>query len=143
MLGASVRQPVVPVALHPLTLTTDRTLAPPTFATYAVFSCGIRVTAFGNELKPGTRTGVACSFRGRPVQPEVVLPLHGAVLMTDSVSSKWFTAKAVPQDGSRATDSGFAPVVTVAHAWPQPAVTRALQRAPLMTETVPSLSSAV
>jgi hypothetical protein len=45
-------------------------------------------------------------------------------------------------DGSSATNSGFAPVVTVGHAPPQPEETRALQRAPLMTETVPSLSLA-
>src|ERR1700722_14000568 len=141
-LGASVRQPVVSVALQWLTLTTDMTLRPPTFTTYAEPVCGTSVTAFGNELNPGSCSGVACSFRGRPPQPDVVVPLHVLVSMTDSVSSKWFTAKTVPEDGSSATNWGFAPVVTVGHAWPQPEVTRALHTVLLMTETVPSLSLA-
>ena len=67
------------------------------------------------------------------------MPLHVPVLIADSVSSPWLTAKTVPEDGSTATNSGFAPVVTVGDVLPQPEVTRALQRAPLMTETVPSL----
>src|ERR1700722_19477033 len=138
-LGASVRQPEVSVALQWPMLVTLRMRAPPTFTTYAVLFCGTRVTAFGNELNPGSRSGVACSFLGRPAQPEVVVPLHVLVSMNDSVSSKWFTAKTVPEGDAGPTTWVLAPVFLMGHAWLQPEVTRALQTAPLMTETVPSL----
>ena len=138
-LGASARQPAVAVASQRLTLTTARTLAPPTFTTYAEPVCGTSANALGNGLYPGSWFGEACSFGALCWQPDVAVPLHVLVLIAESVLSPWFTAKTVPEDGSTATNWGFAPVVTVGGVLPQPVVTLALQRAPLMTETVPSL----
>src|ERR1700729_1228034 len=138
-LGASVRQPVMSAALQRLTFRTDRTLAPSTFTTYADPVCGTSASAFGKGLYPGSWFGEACSFGARCRQPHVTVPLHVPVLIADSVLSPWFTAKTVPEDGSTATNEGFAPVVTVGGVLLQPEVTLALQRAPSMTETVPSL----
>ena len=87
-LGASVRQPLMSVALQRLTLATETTLRPPTFTTYAEPVAGTSANSFGNELNPGFWCGVACTFLARPAQPDVVVPLHVLVLMADSVSSK-------------------------------------------------------
>src|ERR1700735_4240253 len=138
-LGASVRQPVMSASSQRLTFTTDRTLAPPTFTTYADPVCGTSARAFGKGLYPGSWFGEACSFGARCRQPDVTAPLHVPVLVADRVLSPWSPVKTVPEGGSTATNVGFAPVVTVGHGLAQPEVTLALQRAPSMTETVPSL----
>src|ERR1700684_4217768 len=73
-LGASARQPAVSIALQRLMLTTDTTLAPPTFTRYAEPVCGTSASSFGHELNPGLRSDGACSFLARHPQPDVVVP---------------------------------------------------------------------
>src|ERR1700685_2143401 len=92
-LGAPVRQPVMSAALQRLTFRTDRTLAPPTFTTYADPVCGTSASAFGKGLYPGSWFGEACSFGARCWQPHVTVLLHVPVLIAESVLSPWFTAK--------------------------------------------------
>ena len=69
-------------------------------------------------------------------------PVQRAVLIADSVSSPELTANRVWRWLSIATNPAPAPVATVCGGRAQPAPTVALQRAPLMTETVPSLKLA-
>src|ERR1700722_14018124 len=72
-LGASVRQPAVWAALQRPVPGTGRMFAPPMLTTYALPVRGTSVKKFGNELKPGPRSGVACWFGGRLRQPDVPL----------------------------------------------------------------------
>src|SRR5215468_5490961 len=138
-LGASARQPVALAALQRPMLVTDRMFLPPMLITYALPVPGTSVKKFGNELNPGPWSGVACWFGGRLRQPDVTLRPQVLVLVADSVSSPWLTVNAVCTRWSIATNWGPAPVVTVGGVWRQPEVTRALHRAPLMTDTVPLL----
>src|SRR6516165_8365722 len=69
-------------------------------------------------------------------QPEVFFALQVAVLMTDTVLSPELATYSVCVTWLIASPAGPLPTVMVAGVWPQPAVTRALQVAPLMTETV-------
>jgi hypothetical protein len=95
------------------------------------------VNEVGNCAYPGPRSGSACSFGGRFAQPEVTVPAQVLVLIADSVSSNLLTANTVCSASSAATKLVLAPAGTVAGAWWQPEVTRALQAAPLITDTEP------
>src|SRR6516164_5607910 len=139
-LGASMRQPVVLVALQRPMLVTDRMFVPPTFTTYAVPVRGMSVKKFGPGLYRGPWSGaVARSAGGAWRQPAVAVPLQVRVLIADRVLSFWLTANTVCSPESTATNPAPAPVVTVGGVLWQPDVIVALQVAPLMTETVPSL----
>src|SRR6516164_2842013 len=71
-LGASMRQPVVLVALQRPMLVTDRMFVPPTFTTYAVPVRGMSVKKFGPGLYRGPWSGaVARSAGGAWLQPGV------------------------------------------------------------------------
>src|SRR6516162_2585095 len=133
-LGASMRQPVVLVALQRLMLVTDRMFLPPTFTTYAVPVCGMSANAFGPGLYRGPWSGAVARWAGGGwPQPDVAVALQVRVLIADRVLSFWLTANTVCSPGSTATNCGFAPVVTVGGVLWQPAVIVALQVAPLMT----------
>jgi hypothetical protein len=136
-LGAGRRHPVVSVALQLPMLTTDRMSAPPTLARYAVPVSGISANAFG--LNPLAGLKVACSLGATVPQPEVTVASQVVVSIADKVSSPWLMAKSVCRPGSTATNCGLAPVVTAGGMLPHPVATPALHRAPLITETVPSL----
>src|SRR5215472_8379694 len=71
-------------------------------------------------------------------QPLVVRALQAATLSTETVPATGFATYSVRVAGFRAAATGTFPAWTLAMAWPQPLVTRALHRAPLSTETVPS-----
>src|SRR6266481_4398284 len=104
---------------------------------YTVPVWGITANAFG--LNPWRGLKVACSFGARAGQPELTVPLHVLVSITDSVPSPWLIANTVCRAPATAVNWGCAPVVTVGGVRPQPAVVVALHRAPLITDTVPSL----
>src|SRR6266851_8932665 len=136
-LGGRTRQPVEFVALQCRTLTTDKIVAPPTFARYAVLVPGISAKALG--LNPCLGLNVARSFRATFGQPDRDRPSQVRVLISDRVPSPWLIVNAVWTPGSMATNCVPGPVVTVTGFRPQPAVVLALHLAPLITEVVPSL----
>src|SRR5262245_39313970 len=72
-------------------------------------------------------------------QPLVVCALHAATSTTETLPPPRFATYSVRVAGLRAWATGNFPTLPVARAWPQPRVTWAVDRAPLSTETVPSL----
>src|SRR5215469_193585 len=138
-LGASRRQPEVRMASQRPGLITDRMLPPPGLTRYTELSRGISAKAPGNGLYRGPWSGAASWAGARRGQPDVTPPRQVRVLIADSVSSLWFIANSVCTAASIAATEAPAPVVTAGGACRQPEVTVALQVAPLITETVPSL----
>src|SRR5215470_3652017 len=82
---------------------------------------------------------LSVTLRAGCPQPLVVCALHAATLTTETLPPPGFATYSVRVAGLMAAATGNFPTLTVATAWPQPLVTAALHRAPLSTETVPSL----
>ena len=136
---AGVLQPEVSTALQRPTVITDTRFSPPTLTRYAVVVPGSSVMVFGNAVYPGLWFDPASALGDVFEQPVVTVPWQVRVLIADSVSSFWLRSKTECNDSSTATDADPAPAVTAGGVLAQPEVIAALQRAPSMTETVPSL----
>jgi hypothetical protein len=141
-LGAGCRQADVRVAVQPVTSSTASTLEPPSLTAYAVPVRVISANWFGSCAKPGFWFALACCERASAPHSPGCVPSHLLVSIAASVSSTAFMTNAVCNGPSIATNPGEAPVTTAGAVCAHPVPTVALHRAPLMTDTVPSLKFA-
>src|SRR5215472_18860674 len=130
---ATTRQPRPVCPLHAAPLITD-TVSPvevsavPLFAVYTVSVARSTSTQSGPALTGTVRAG-------RP-HPRVVLALHAATLITDTLPPARLATYKVRVTGLTTPATGNCPTLTVATGRAQPLVTCALHRAPFSTESV-------